>query len=109
MAEDDDHAIGWKVLPKGTPVVTSDGVEIGTVVKTQDDEKTHIFDGIVIRTEQGRRFVDAPEIERITLRRVTLTIDAAAAAGLPEHRGLRGRLETAAQRRARRLRRRLGG
>ena len=105
---DEEHAIGWKVLPKGTPVVTSDAVEVGTVVKAQEDERTHIFDGIVIRTEAGRRFVDAPEIERITNLRVTLTIDAAAAAELPEHRGLRGRLEGAAQRRARRMRRRLG-
>ena len=108
MAEE-EHAIGWKVLPKGTPVLTSDGVEIGTVLKAQEDEHAHIFDGIVVRTERGRRFVDAPEIERITNLRVTLTIDAAAAAELPEHRGWRGRLETAAQRRARRMRRRLGG
>ena len=105
---DEEHAIGWKVLPKGTPVVSVEGVEIGTVVKAQEDEHTHIFDGIVIRTEAGRRFVDAPEIDRITNLRVILTIDAAAAAELPEHRGLRGRLEAGAQRRARRLRRRLG-
>ena len=36
-----------------------------------------------VDTEQGRRFVDAPEVARITLRRVTLTIDAAEAAELP--------------------------
>jgi hypothetical protein len=106
---DDDHAIGWKVLPKGTPVVSADGVEVGTVVKAQEDEKAHIFDGLVVRTEGGRRFVDAPEVERITASRVTLTISAAEVAELPEHRGLRGRVERAAQRRARRIRRRFGG
>ena len=110
MVDDDDGpAIGYKVLPKGTPVVTSDGVEIGTVVKAQDDARTHIFDGIVIKTPEGRRFVDAPEVARITEKRVTLTIDAAEAAALPEHKGLRGVLETRAQRRVRRLRRRLPG
>ena len=106
---DDDHAIGFKVLPRGTPVVSSDGVQIGTTVKAQEDERTHIFDGIVIATDTGRRFVDAPEVERITRQRVTLTITAAEAAGLPEQRGLRGRLEGAARRSAGRWRRRLGG
>jgi hypothetical protein len=110
MTDDDDgSAIGYKVLPKGTPVVTADGVEIGTVVKAQDDDRTHIFDGIVIKTPEGRRFVDAPEVARITEKRVTLTIDAAEAASLPEHRGLRGSLETRAQRRLNRLKRRLPG
>ncbi len=45
-------------------------------------------------------FVDAPEVARISLRQVTLTIDAAAAAALPEEQdtrrvvqsGLRGTL-----------------
>ena len=105
---DEEHAIGWKVLPKGTPVESSDGVALGTVLKAQEDEHAHIFDGIVIRTDQGRRFVDAPEIERITNRRVILTIDAATAADLPEHRGVVGRLERSAQRRAGRMRRRFG-
>ena len=106
---DDDHAIGFKVLPRGTPVVSADGVQIGTVVKAQEDERTHIFDGIVIATDAGRRFVDAPEVARITRRQVTLTISAAEAASLPEHRGLRGRFESAAKRSAQRWRRRLGG
>jgi len=106
---EDDHAIGFKVLPRGTPVVTSDGVRIGTVVKAQEDERTHIFDGIVVATEAGRRFVDAPEVARITRRVVTLTIDAAAAAELPEHRGLRGRLESSAKRSMSRWKRRLPG
>jgi hypothetical protein len=65
-------------------VISSDGVEIGTVHKVQDNAREHIFDGLVIRTKDGRRFVDAPEVERITRRQVTLNIDAATAAELPE-------------------------
>ena len=49
-----------------------------------DNAREHIFDGIVVKTEKGDRFVDAPEVARITLRQVTLTIDAAEAAELPE-------------------------
>ncbi len=81
---DDDHAIGYKILPRGTKVLSSDGVELGTVHRVQDNAREHIFDGIVMRTKHGMRFVDAPEVERITRRQVTLNIDAAEAAELPE-------------------------
>jgi hypothetical protein len=77
--EDDGHQIGYKLLPRGTPVLTTDGVEIGTVQRVLDNAREHIFDGIIITTPDGPRFVDAPEVARITEKRVTLTIDAAGA------------------------------
>ena len=82
--EDDGHAIGYKVLRRGTPVRSSDGVEIGTVRRVQDNAREHIFDGIVIDTPDGRRFVDAPEVGRIFERAVVLTITADEARELPE-------------------------
>ena len=81
--DDDDHQISYQALPRGVPVHASDGARIGTVHRVLDNAREHIFDGIVIDTDQGRRFVDAPEVARITLSRVTLTIDAADAAELP--------------------------
>jgi sporulation protein YlmC with PRC-barrel domain len=86
-ADDDDHAIGYQALPRGVPVVTSDGETLGTVHRVQDNAREHIFDGIVVRTTGGMRFVDAPEVERITRRQVTLNIDAAEARDLPAHDG----------------------
>ena len=83
VAEDDDHQISYQALPRGVPVHASDGARIGTVHRVLDNAREHIFDGIVVDTDQGRRFVDAPEVARITLNRVTLTIDAAEAAELP--------------------------
>lgn len=74
-----------------------------------DNAREHIFDGIVIKTDNGRRFVDAPEVARITRRQVTLNIDAAAAAELPDHHGLAGSMETRLRRTGRRWRRRFGG
>ncbi len=109
MTRDDEHQIGYKVLAKGTPVEASDGTRVGTVAKVLDNIREHIFDGIVVKTEDGRRFVDAPEVARITTHRVVLTTDAAEAADLPEHKGMLGHVERAAQRRANRLKRRLGG
>jgi hypothetical protein len=103
---DDGPQIGYKVLPRGVPVHAADGPQVGTVRRVQDNAREHIFDGIVIDTPAGRRFVDAPEVARITERRVTLTITAAAAADLPEDRGKLGALETSARRSAARWRRR---
>jgi hypothetical protein len=108
VTSDDGPQIGYKVLARGTPVHTSDGGRLGTVYRVQDNAREHIFDGIVVTTPNGRRFVDAPEVARITEKRVTLTIDAEKARSLPEHRGLRGSLETRAQRAGRRWKRRFG-
>jgi hypothetical protein len=104
--EDDGPQIGYKLTPRGVPVHAADGPQVGTVRRIQDNAREHIFDGIVIDTASGRRFVDAPEVARITERRVTLTITAAEAADLPEDRGKLGLLETSARRSAARWRRR---
>jgi hypothetical protein len=90
MSEDDGRQIGYKVLARGVPVHTSDGERLGTVHRVLDNAREHIFDGIVVSTPNGLRFVDAPEVARIAERRVTLTIDAADARKLPEPRGTRG-------------------
>jgi len=83
VTDDDGHAISFHVLRRGTAVRTADGVEVGTVRRVLEAKREHIFDGIVIDTKQGRRFVDAPEVARITERVVTLTIDAAEVDALP--------------------------
>ena len=81
---DDGHAIGYKVLARGTVVRSADGVEVGTVRRVLDNAREHIFDGIVIDTPRGRRFVDAPEVAKIFERAVHLTLTAEEAAALPE-------------------------
>ena len=105
---DDEHQIGYKVVPKGTPVEAADGTAVGSVHKMLDNVREHIFDGIVISTADGKRFVDAPEVGMITNRRVVLTISPAEVADLPRHKGLLGAVEKRAQRRVGRMRRRLG-
>jgi len=108
-AYDDDHQIGYQALPRGVPIVTADGVTIGTVAKVLDNAREHIFDGIVMRTDKGNRFVDAPEVARITLRQVTLTIDAAEAAQLPRQPGVADSAGAEPGRFGRRWRRWFGG
>jgi len=89
--ESDEHAVGYQVLPRGTPVETPDGERVGTFDRAIHHYREHMLDGIVIRTDKGRLFVDAPEIARMTNRRVTLTIDAGEVAELPPYRSFLGR------------------
>ena len=74
---EEEHAIHYNVLPRGTPVEAADGTRVGTVEKAIHHRREHILDGIVIETPGGSLFVDAPEVARITNLRVTLTLDPA--------------------------------
>ena len=105
----DEHQIGYQALQRGVPVHASDGALVGRVDRVLDNAREHIFDGIVIATENGKRFVDAPEVARITSARVTLTIDAAQAEKLPPQPGTIGNLEAGPGRMGRRWRRWFGG
>lgn len=81
---DDGHAVHYSAVERGTPIYSSDEIEVGTVEQIADNYKEHIFDGIVMRTPSGEyRFVDAPEVRRTAERAVTLTITAAEAEQLP--------------------------
>jgi hypothetical protein len=88
MDLDDGFAIAYKALRRGTPVRSSDGVEVGKVRRVLEDARAHIFDGIVVETREGMRFVDAPEVARIAERAVTLTITADEMGQLSEPRSM---------------------
>src|SRR3954451_10476249 len=62
-----DHGspISYMALEEGADVMTSDGERIGTVKHVLADEDNDIFDGLVVETDNGNRFVDAPEVEEI--------------------------------------------
>ena len=84
MPIDEGHAIHYAAVSRGTPVYSSDAVQVGTVDEVLDNYREHILDGIVIETMDGEvRFVDAPEVARTAEKAVTLAIDAEAAAALP--------------------------
>ena len=82
--DDDGHAVHYNAVTRGTPVLSSDGIEVGKVDEVLDNFREHIFDGIVMEIA-GRelRFVDAPEVARTAERAVTLTITADEARALP--------------------------
>ncbi|WP_051470867.1 hypothetical protein [Patulibacter minatonensis] len=76
---DDGDVISFQALRRGTPVRSTDGVEIGTVRHADAIAREHLFDGIVIDTPDGKRFLDAPEVLRIHERAVLTTFPAAEA------------------------------
>ncbi len=76
--------IHYSAVERGTPVIASDGVQVGTVAQVADNYREHILDGFVVEGGDGEvRFVDAPEVARTTDRFVSLTIDSETAARLP--------------------------
>ena len=81
---DAPHPIAYTALQPGTPVQTSDGQDFATVQAVLVDELVSVFDGIVVQTPAGDRFVDADEIDSIWTTYVRTTLSAEQAAGLPE-------------------------
>ena len=67
--------VSFLTLEAGTPVVDRFGAAVGAVHRCLLLEDGG-FDGIVVDTEPGRRFVDAPEVRRIVGGAVTLGVTA---------------------------------
>jgi len=85
MTDDHGDPISYHALQRGTPIFSSDNRQLGTVERAIDNPKEHIFDGIVMIAGDRHVWVDAPEVARITERRVTLTIDEQAARALTDY------------------------
>jgi hypothetical protein len=84
---DEGLPIAYQVLDEGVPVYAAGGELVGTVDHVVAAPELDIFHGVVIRSEMGRRFVLAEDIDSLHERGVDLNIDAAAAAALPEPHG----------------------
>ena len=80
---DNEQAISYAAARHGTPVLTSDGAEIGTLEHVLEVPDLDLFDGIVVATSDGLRFVDADQIELITAARIRTTLDQSQAKRLP--------------------------
>lgn len=80
---DESHPIAYTALLPGTPVRSSDDHEIGRVERVLVDAKVDVFDGIVVMTPEGSRFVDADQVGQIFTSHVCTTVAAADVAHLP--------------------------
>ena len=84
---DTEPAVSYRAAVPGTPVLTRTGKEIGTLEHVLEVPREDLFDGIVVATEWGLRFIDAGEVELITIRHVRCRLDDAQAARLPPPEG----------------------
>jgi uncharacterized protein YrrD len=68
-------------LDTGTPIVTSDGTELGRVHEVVADRQKDIFSGLTFRDGvlSGERFVPAATIDTITTEEVRLSVSSAEA------------------------------
>lgn len=80
---DEADPIAYSALQPGTPVQTSDGHQFATVQAVLADETVSVFDGIVVQTADGTRFVDADYVGTIYTTYVCTTLSAEQAANLP--------------------------
>jgi hypothetical protein len=83
----DDTAISYMTAVRGTPVLTTSGAVAGTLEHVLQVPEVDVFDGIVIATHAGLRFIDADQVGRISVSAIQTTIDDEQAARLPAPSG----------------------
>jgi hypothetical protein len=84
MSDKAGTPISYLVLEEGTRVVSSDGGDVGTVKRVLAVPDDDIFDGLILDTDDGDRFVDADNVGELYERRVELKLNAEQAKRLPE-------------------------
>jgi sporulation protein YlmC with PRC-barrel domain len=84
---DTEPAVSYRAAVPGTPVLTKSGTEIGTLEHILAVPAEDRLDGLVIATEWGLRFVDADQVELITVRHVRSRLDDEQASRLPPPQG----------------------
>ena len=79
----DDTAISYEAAVRGTPVLSKAGTTIGTLEHVLEVPELDVFDGIVITTGGGLRFIDADQVQVITRSYIRCSIDDTQASQLP--------------------------
>ena len=78
-----DDAISYKAAVVGTPVLSTSGAQIGTLEHVLEVPDLDLFDGIVIATHAGLRFIDADQVREITRSHIQSSLDDTEASQLP--------------------------
>ena len=81
------NPIAYTGVPVGLPVVTGDLQQFGTVEHVLQVPEEDLFDGIVVATSGGLRFVDRDQISEITTAYVSCTLTDEQVAQLPAPSG----------------------
>jgi hypothetical protein len=79
----DETAVSYEGAVLGTPVLSRTGSRIGTLEHVLEVPDLDLFDGIVIATHHGLRFIDADRVTRITRSELETDLDDEQANALP--------------------------
>ena len=79
--------ISYQAATRGTPVLSSSGARIGTLEHVLEVRDLDIFEGIVVATHHGLRFIDADHLPEITTAQIKSSLSDAQAAELPPPAG----------------------
>ena len=84
---EDAEPVSYEGVPLGVPLLSSSGQPFGTLDKVLEVPSEDLFDGVIVATNHGRRFVDRDQIAEITTEYIKCDLDDAAVASLPEPSG----------------------
>lgn len=84
---DGAEPVSYEGVPVGVPVLSSSGQQFGTLTKVLEIPSEDLFDGIIVKTHHGHRFVDRDQIAEITTEYIKCNVDDAATETLPEPSG----------------------
>jgi len=79
----EDTPVSYQAAVHGSPVLSASGATVGTLEHVLEIPELDIFDGIVIGTHHGLRFIGADQVELITRSYIRCSLDDAQAAQLP--------------------------
>jgi len=84
---DTAEPVSYEGVPEGVPMLSLTGQQFGTLEKVLEIPSEDLFDGVIVKTHYGRRFVDRDQIDEITTEYIRCDLDDDAAAKLPEPSG----------------------
>lgn len=82
-----DAPISYEAVTRGTPVLSNSGTQIGTLEHVLQVPEVDVFDGIVIATKRGLRFIDADYVQQITRSHIRSSLSNVQADELPPPQG----------------------
>ena len=84
---DEGRPVSYEALPVGAAVLSSTGTEFGQVEHVLQIPELDLFDGIVVKTKHGLRFVDRDQVTEMTTTSVRCELTDEEAANLPAPKG----------------------
>jgi hypothetical protein len=79
--------ISYQGVPLDVPVLSSSDEQFGTLDKVLQIPSEDLFDGVIVDTSHGKRFVDRDQIDEITTKFIKCDLDEAAVEALPKPDG----------------------